>query len=294
MPEPVIKDAAQWTTDLLPGSGRWKGADVEPLPEALRLWLTDLRLLRHVPFQYLVPRAELLPPESVRFFYVDPTFTDRLVDGALAAANVGTADQALSQQAMAAVRQQVDDALAERIGRPPGAWSKVTVVGMLLRSSAVRRWPGLEVRGYTAAAGGDQLPVLRHERLAEGIVIVLFAGVPARVEVQEPNEGTHFGVVAEAGGKFSVRARKDDGSLLAGDLPVPLRGDPALRVVDFGAFAPQLKSKLGVADPVESSRLALTLQRTPYVQVFKGGSPADDQFLDTLTQALQAAVAGGT
>src|SRR5687768_2867210 len=112
MYDPIIKDRKQWTSDLLPGSTRWMGTQIAPIPEGLRRWLVDLRLLRHVPFHYLVPRPELLPTESVRFFYVDPTFTDRLVDGALAAGNVGTMDQGLSKHVMAAVRQQVDDALA--------------------------------------------------------------------------------------------------------------------------------------------------------------------------------------
>jgi hypothetical protein len=289
--EPIIADATQWTADLLPGSARWQGAPVGPVPDALRQWLIDLRLLRHLPFHYLVPRPELLPPESVRFFYVDPTFTDRLVDGALAAGNLGTADQALSKLVMAAVRQQVDDALAALAGRPPGTWGQVTMTGMLLRSTAVRRWPGLEVRAFESANGTGKLPVLRQERVADGILIVLMAGVPARVEVQEPNEGTHFGVTLEAAGGFSVRPRTDQDQLLA-EIPVPMRGAAALRVVDLGAFTTALAQKLGLP-AVESSRLAQSLQRTPYVQLFMGASPADDDFLDALTLTLKAAVAAG-
>jgi hypothetical protein len=288
--EPIIEDGTQWTADLLPGSARWAGAPVGPLPEALRLWLMDLRLLRHLPFHYLVPRPELLPTESVRFFHVDPTFADRLVDGALVAGNVGTEDQALSKHVMAAVRQQVDDALAALAGRPPGTWGQVAVTGMLLRSTVVRRWPGLEVRAYDLAVGGAQLPVLRQERVADGILIVLFAGVPGRVEVQEPNEGTHFGVTLEASppGSYSVRPRNDQDQLLA-EVPVAMRGAVTLRLVDLDALATTLAQKLGLGG-VESSRLAHTLQRAPYVQLFKGGSPADDVFLDTLTLTLKTAV----
>jgi hypothetical protein len=292
MYDAIITDPKQWTADLMPGSVRWQGASIEPVPDELLKWLIDLRLLRHVPFHYLVPRPELLPPECVRFFYVDPTFTDRLVDGALAAGNIGTMDQGLSKHVMTAVREQVDDAMAAMAGRPAGSWGNVTMTGMLLRSSIVRRWPGLEVRGFPIAQGGERLPVLRQERLADGILIALFAGVPSRVEVQEPNEGTHFGATLEVSppGSFSVQPRNDQDQQLS-KIPVALRGSISLRLLDLEALSTKLSQTLGVS--IESSRLAHSLQRTPYVQLFKGGSPVDDLFLDTVTTALEAAVKAG-
>lgn len=292
---PITKDGAQWTADLLPGSSRWVGEPVPPLPEGLASWLAELRLLRHLPFQYLVPRPELLPQESIRFFYVDPTFVDRLVEGALSAANLGAADQALSKHTLADVRLQVDNLLAERAGRPAGSWSEVTVTGLLLRSSLVRRWPGLEVRGFEQAGGSTRLPVLRHERVGDGILIVLFAGVPQRVEVQEPNEGTHFGFTLEPSppGACSFSPRGSADQPLA-KLQVPFRGAQTLRLVDFGALSVSLAQALGIpASAVESSRLAHSFQRTPYVQIFKGGSASDDAFLDRLTASLGDALKGG-
>ena len=53
------------------------------VPGELRRFLARLRLLHGVPFCYLVPDAELLPPESIRFFYLDRAWTDALVQGAL-------------------------------------------------------------------------------------------------------------------------------------------------------------------------------------------------------------------
>ena len=54
-----------------------------PLPEDLATWLSRLRLLHGVPFQYLVPDEALLPPESIRFFTLDAAWIDTLTDGAL-------------------------------------------------------------------------------------------------------------------------------------------------------------------------------------------------------------------
>ena len=53
------------------------------VPGAIRRALAGLRLLSGVPFSYLVPDASLLPPESVRFFYLDRNWTDALVQGVL-------------------------------------------------------------------------------------------------------------------------------------------------------------------------------------------------------------------
>src|ERR1700685_4299755 len=46
-------------------------------------WSTAVQLLQGVPFNYLVPDAAMLPPESLRFFTVDPNWVTALIDGAL-------------------------------------------------------------------------------------------------------------------------------------------------------------------------------------------------------------------
>src|SRR2546430_17594012 len=75
-----------------------------------------LRLLVGVPFQYLVPDAAMLPEESIRFFHIDRSWTDRLVDGVLTVGEVGTREQAHHHTAGPAVG----------IGRGHG-WTPVTV-----------------------------------------------------------------------------------------------------------------------------------------------------------------------
>src|SRR5215210_5524320 len=55
------------------------------VPDRLVDWLVDLRLLRHLPLAYLAPDAGLLPAESIRFFGVDLTWIDRVLDGVFSA-----------------------------------------------------------------------------------------------------------------------------------------------------------------------------------------------------------------
>ena len=90
-----------------------------------------------------------------------------------------------------------------RRGRPAGAGG--TVSGFLLRSRAVSGWPGLHVRAYRDELGQaddatipesdpGRLKVLRMERLAPAVLLVLFDGVPAVVHIEEPRQGIQFGV----------------------------------------------------------------------------------------------------
>ena len=59
---------------------------------AVDAWFEELALVRHVPFNYLVPDERLLPPESLRFFSIDPRWLDALRDGAFAVGRVLAGD----------------------------------------------------------------------------------------------------------------------------------------------------------------------------------------------------------
>ena len=91
------------------------------VPGELRRFLARLRLLNGVPFSYLVPDADLLPIESIRFFYVDRAWTDALVQGALSVGTITTADRAQLDAVYPYVRDDVDE--AERTIRTPQARS---------------------------------------------------------------------------------------------------------------------------------------------------------------------------
>lgn len=189
------------------------------MPPYMELFLSHLRLLVGVPFDYLVADDRLLPDESIRFFYVDRSWTDRLVDGAVAVGKIGTREQAHHQGHAPAVNQQLDltervvrtlqrghvsftDAKTPNDGHPVAA---DVITGFLLRSSAVSGWPQMDVRAYKTAvpekfdpadAGplSQQLKTLRLELLSPGLMIALFQGVPQLVILEEPHHGVQFGV----------------------------------------------------------------------------------------------------
>src|SRR5262249_15581982 len=157
--------------------------------------LAHLRLLIGVPFDYLVPDSRLLPDESIRFFYLDRSWTDRLVDGAIAVGKIGSREQAHHQASHAPVCQQLD--VTERSVRDlqrtrvtfdnlrAGQYksgSAKTITGFLLRSAAVSGWPHMDVRAFDkelpqqfdpADAAKHELPKLRLERLSPGVLLAL-------------------------------------------------------------------------------------------------------------------------
>jgi hypothetical protein len=262
-----------------------------PMPPYMESFLAHLRLLVGVPFPYLVPDARLLPPESIRFFYLDRSWVDRLVDGALAVGKVGTREQAHHHQAGPPLQQTLD--LSERMVRPlqrrlagfQEAKAAVeadrqpaqVVTGLLLRSGLVSGWPHLEVR---ALAGTTPLRTLRLERLAPAVLLALFEGLPTRVELEEPHHGVQFGLTTDLQGRVMVTVRQADGQAIKDEQDVPRLRPVPLRVGGRRVVAAaELRRALHAdraGDPrrprqTGSGNLAVALLNPPWRQRFEGG-----------------------
>lgn len=273
------------------------------VPSELRHFLARLRLLHGIPFSYLVPDENLLPVESIRFFYLDRAWTDAVVQGALSVGTISTSDRAELEQVHPHVRADVD--ATERTVRTPREESLLqgpagTVTGFLLRSRVVSGWPGLHVRGYSedvlpdselstvAESHPSRMKVLRMERLAPAVLLVLFDGVPAVVHVEEPRQGLQFGIridpeapasaqraVVKVRNQQTGRAVPPESEYTtANTVDVPFRrGAPG--VIDLKRLRERLVAKPAVAagGAMEPKDLALQLLRFPFRQVF--GDPAN-------------------
>lgn len=267
------------------------------VPLDLRQWLARLRLLDSVPFAYLTPDSLLLPPESIRFFYVDRNWTDALIQGALSVGTVNSSDRAQLEQLHGQIRDEMDQ--EERVVREPGGevvqkGPAGTITGFLLRSRAVSGWPGMHVRAYRKELGKDneiipeaspdRIKVLRMERLSPAVMLVLFDGVPVIVHVEEPRCGVQFGIRLEASGAANqfnafVIARdantSDDvpPSPPGTHVPVTFRsGSPG--VLDLKRTAQSLINTPGthIGPNLDGAEFALEMIRYPYRQVF--GDPS--------------------
>jgi hypothetical protein len=282
--------------------------------------LARLRLLEGVPFSYLVPDAELTPPESIRFFYLDRNATDALVQGALSVGTVNAVDRVQLAQLYRTVRDEVDE--AERLvrmkdadapkvdaqGRPIGVAGPIT--GFVLRSRLVSGWPAMHVRAYSTDTrpddqtipdmdtSPDRVRLLRMERLAPAVLFVLFDGVPAVVHIEEPRSGIQFGVrldpTADHSKQTAVVTVRDvlhpnNGPLKVGGkartVPVPFRaGSPG--VVNIKKLNEALTAVPGanMGQSVDSAEYAMQMLRFPLRQVFGDTSvaPGADSFVATV------------
>lgn len=262
------------------------------MPPYMESFLAHLRLLVGVPFDYLVPDARLLPDESIRFFYLDRSWTDRLVDGAVAVGKIGTREQAHHHAHHPNVSQQLD--LTERSVRDlqrgqkdfafvrnnPIKGKAGVITGFLIRSAAVSGWPHMDVRAFDRvlpqnfnpdAAAEFQLRTLRLERLSPAVLLALFDGVPKMVICEEPHHGIQFGV-HEQQRQFRIFRRMRNGTLIAGsqDVTVPVRRSNP-RVLAIATLRRKLMG-LNSQMPTQngSAAMAIELLNVPWRQRFQG------------------------
>jgi hypothetical protein len=272
------------------------------VPGELRRFLARLRLLHGVPFSYLVPNADLLPIESIRFFYIDRAWTDALVQGALSVGTITTADRTQLEAVYPHIRAEVDE--AERTIRRPNGEKRLqgaggTITGFLMRSRLVSGWPNLHVRAYSrdvieddaltteAESHPDRMKVLRMERLAPAVLLVLFDGVPAVMHIEEPRQGIQFGArldpadpPAQRHAKVKVRDNNTGNPVppketftSTNSVDVPFRrGAPG--VINIAELRKRLANKApNSGGTLEPNEYALQMLRFPYRQVF--GDPDD-------------------
>jgi hypothetical protein len=149
-----------------------------------------------VPFNNLVAHERLLPPESIRFFYLDRNWLEVMLDGALSIGLQSSRDTEVQQVLHGIVRDRVHEqihAMRDRLlgieSEAPGDADEGSLAGLLLRSAVVSGWPGLEVRAYSDSDGKEgsgPVGLLRMDRPSEDVMLCLFAQVPAWIEFNEP------------------------------------------------------------------------------------------------------------
>jgi len=207
------------------------------LPEAIATWFADLELLKGIPFNYLVPDERLLPPESLRFFWVDSYWVDCLQDGAFSIGRVTSSDLKTDTQTRSSTLGPRADEL---------------ITGLLLHSEVVSGWPGLEVEGYSTiindksvANPQHKLTILRRERLSDNILLCLFKGEVKTVDFSLKSQSVNCGVdpiekvAAPETVKITKGWRKLDGEEGKESIDVSCKGE-VKGVIDIKALAARL------------------------------------------------------
>jgi hypothetical protein len=298
-PMSALRAAGHARAAVAATDGSINAADATDLPTYLTFTLARWRLLGDIPFRYLVPDARLLPLESIRFFTLDGDWLDTLASGALVASGGGTREIAQAQSALpgsliAAAKHQslVRDVMRGRLTLSnlpmPAADPSDVVSGFLLRSALVSGWPTMQIRAWasddpadvppdvdpsTLASSRPELvtPILRLERLSPAVLIVLFAGVPKLVWLEEPHHGVQYGVDAAESG-FRVTVRNELGQDTSSTVSVPMRSGPIAGVVDITALAHSIDTARPLPHPRGSAALAIELLQAPARQRFSASA----------------------
>jgi hypothetical protein len=270
------------------------------IPAELRRWLVQLRLLEAVPFGYLVADSDLLPQESIRWFYLDRRWTDALVQGVLSVGTVNSDDRTHLAAQYPAIRDELDS--EERNRRRAATDPRLSggggpVSGFVLRSKAVSGWPAIHVRAFSGdpAAGpgkdSDQPPddmevrLLRLERLAPAVLFCLFDGIPRTVHLEEPRQGVQFGfdMTNQPGGTTKAQLEPRNAESFAyipaqPKIDVKFRHRGASGVVDIKRLEDELADiddTLGPDGEMNSGEYALQLVQFPWRQVWGDMANAD-------------------
>lgn len=255
--------------------------------DAIADWLAQRYLLMGVPFEALVPHSGLLPAESVRFYYLDANWLACLIDGAMSIGIASSRDRLyqdlmkdiILDTALSAV-QNVRNQLLDRPPSPqPASLDSGAMAGLVLRSTLVSGWPGLEVHAYSGFIVSDgnpvpdlstEIPPLRFSNLGSDVLLCLWPSVPAVVTIDEPQEGIAFGFEDPPGqGEgYYLYPR----SLGSSDYGAPLCESPedcryAIDAVASGIIDPTTRLvKISGADGI-LAKLQTTVPGSPVLQV---------------------------
>lgn len=158
-------------------------------------WIVDRLYLYNIPFHYLVGDPSKLPPESIRFFYIDANWTDALIDGAL---SLGNHFDRQEDTIRLAIKEHINEYLqtpldAAKHPHPP----QIPTFGFLMRSELVEKMPDLEVHAPWPQPSDTRNETLRLETIAADVLLCLFDRLPGSPEfsaitLQQPPHQQRF------------------------------------------------------------------------------------------------------
>jgi hypothetical protein len=147
-------------------------------------WIVNKLHLYNIPAHYLITDPTHLPKESIRFFYIDPTWLDSLIDGALSVGNHLERDDDVVRQAM---KFNLNKYFATPIHQDHHPFTpQIPTYGFFLRSAVVQAFPNLQVHapwpGSTPANPDPRVETLRLDLLDKDLLICLFDRLPGSLD----------------------------------------------------------------------------------------------------------------
>ncbi len=158
-------------------------------------FINGLYMLDGVPFDTLIADGRLLPPESLRIFYLDENWIDAMADGALSIGRNCTSDWmhdcAVLPKLKEHGRMHSAHMRALRYDKSPkNSNGGEYRTGFLLRSRLVEGWPGIEI---SCCSGEQELNILKLEHIGSSVLFCIADGVLDKITLTEPVESLFFG-----------------------------------------------------------------------------------------------------
>lgn len=242
-------------------------------------WLGELKRLTGIPFHYLVPEPLMMLPEnSIRFFNVDLNWTNSLVDGALSLGRSTTADLARDEEYVSIMHLEADHAARcsrqkEKLSRDG---EKIELMsGVLIRSEIIVNWPGIEIEAFSGKekATENALAIVSMRRLADTVLMCLFEGNIARLDIHPPAESLHY-CFEKKSENLILRNPQNGVSAWTPDFDTnQLFRQADLNVLDVAGLAEKIKKQFKLDDPqFTSAQFGLSLIAPGnYVTFLKAG-----------------------
>lgn len=208
--------------------------EVDTAPAPLHPWFNQLSLLNGLPALNLIPDPNMLPVESMRFFFLDRNWVDMLLDGAFSIGRVNK------------FQYEFDAEIMESMVLNPNP----EVTGFLLRSEVVRGWPDLLVDGYNIIQNNqnpipdeNRLELLRMDRISDSILLCMFEGNIKTVDIHLKAEAVHFGVDPDYTTEFTKELRDQNGLLNGSNITENFKNED-LRIIDIDQLARDIETNV--------------------------------------------------
>ncbi|KAI1129985.1 hypothetical protein F5Y10DRAFT_290230 [Nemania abortiva] len=145
-------------------------------------WILDNLFLKNIPAHYLIPDPYYLPPESIRFFYIDTNWMDAFIDGALSIGNhLDRQDDVVRQALKRNLNRYFESKYHNEQGSELNYHPQIPCFGFLLRSAVVKAFPDLQIHAPWAKVDdleGEREPTLRYETIEKDTLLCLFDRMP--------------------------------------------------------------------------------------------------------------------
>jgi hypothetical protein len=255
-------------------------------PDSIHQWLAHLVLLTGVPFEYLVPDEAMLPQESVRFFFVDENWIERMIDGALSVVARTELDQLITDTLHTTFRQPVADSVVARVrprllGMDPASIEPEPLnwplTGFLIRSVVAANWKGMVIENTSRNDPATPLTTLRLDQPAQGVILGLYNGQLGSVTFKHPPESLHFGIDGQEDEPqtWIQNLRKlETGTHYDPLVPVDVKFHGDTRVIDVLGTRSAMQSALTPApEQFTSAELAIEMIESPRSVTFEMSYP---------------------